>query len=152
GLSVTELKLFAPLAFTKTFAMLGAFLLGVLILPGLARFVWRRRPQPLPTVATARRRVARSVLTWEHTRAWPLVVSVGLVSTRSPLAGLAVLALGLFRLARPLLAPATVTRLTLLENVLAVLVVARALTMDWLPLGPGQGLVLNAVFVGLLLA
>lgn len=152
GLSATELKLFAPLAFTKTFAMLGAFLLGVLILPGFALFVLRRRPEALRTEATGWRRVARSVLRWEHTRDWLLVVLGGLVSTLSPLAGLAVLALGLFRLARPLLAPATVTRLTLLENVLAVLVVALALTMDWLPLGPGQGLVLNAVFVGLLLA
>jgi len=152
GLSATELKLFAPLAFTKTFAMLGAFLLGVLILPGFALFVLRRRPDALRTEATGWRRVARSVLRWEHTRDWLLVVLGGLVSTLSPLAGLAVLALGLFRLARPLLAPATVTRLTLLENVLAVLVVALALTMDWLPLGPGQGLVLNAAFVGLLLA
>ena len=152
GLSATELKLFAPLAFTKTFAMLGAFLLGVLILPGFALFVLRRRPEALRTEATGWRRVARSVLRWEHTRDWLLVVLGGLVSTLSPLAGLAVLALGLFRLARPLLAPATVTRLTLLENVLAVLVVALALTMDWLPLGPGQGLVLNAAFVGLLLA
>jgi copper/silver efflux system protein len=35
-----EGKLFRPLAFTKTFALLGAFLLGIIVLPALAHFVF----------------------------------------------------------------------------------------------------------------
>jgi Cu(I)/Ag(I) efflux system membrane protein CusA/SilA len=152
GLSATELRLFAPLAFTKTFAMAGALVLSVLILPGLALLVMRRRPEAPVTELHGWRRVRHSVLRWEHTRDWLLVVlGAGLLGF-APWAGLAVLALGSFRLARPLLHPGTVARLTLVENGLAVVAVALALTADWLPLGPARGLVLNVAFVGVLLA
>ena len=38
--SYYEGKLFRPLAFTKTFALLGAFILGIVVLPTLAHFVF----------------------------------------------------------------------------------------------------------------
>jgi copper/silver efflux system protein len=152
GLSATELRLFAPLAFTKTFAMIGALLLSVLILPGAALVVLRRRPAPPSTDATGWRRVSRSILRWEHTRDWLLLI-LGLgLSTVWPLAGLFVATLGAFRLARPLLSPAAVRHGTWIENAVAVVAVALVLTADWLPLGPARGLVVNALFVGLILA
>jgi copper/silver efflux system protein len=152
GLSATELRLFAPLAFTKTFAMIGALLLCVLILPGAALVVLRRRPGPPLTTATGWRRGVRSVLRWEHTRDWFLVLLGAILINYSVLAGVVVLALGLFRIVRPLLASNTVERITWIENAVAVLAVALALTADWLPLGPDKGLVINALFVGALIA
>lgn len=151
GLSATELRLFAPLAFTKTFAMVGALLLCVLILPGAALIVLRRRPGPPTTAATGWRRVVRSVFRWEHTRDWILLVLGAFLATVSILAGIVVMALGAFRLARPLLSSKVVDRATWLENMVAVVAVALALTADWLPLGPGTGFVVNALFVGALI-
>jgi copper/silver efflux system protein len=152
GLTSTELKLFAPLALTKIFAMLGALLVSLLVLPGLAVIVLRRRPEAPVTEATGLRRVVRSTLRFEHTRDFFLVALGVVLATRSLLAGLVVVGLGVFRLARPLLTEETVKRLTWVENTAAVLAVALALTADWLPLGPETGLFFNALFVFALLA
>lgn len=46
GLSASELRLFAPLALTKTFAMGSALLLAIVLLPGLALLTLRLRRQP----------------------------------------------------------------------------------------------------------
>lgn len=151
GLSASELRLFAPLAFTKTFAMAGALVLSVLILPGLALVVLRRRPSPPSTQARGFGRVLHSVFRWEHTRDWLILVLGAGVASYAPFAGSFVMALGIFRLARPLLSLKVVTRTTWLENAVAVLAVSMALTADWLPLGPGRSLLLNALFVGALL-
>jgi Cu(I)/Ag(I) efflux system membrane protein CusA/SilA len=62
GLSSTELRLFAPLAFTKTFAMGGAFVLALLILPGAALLVLRRSRSPRGALAARLERVRPYVL------------------------------------------------------------------------------------------
>lgn len=148
GLSATELRLFAPLALTKTFAMGGALVLSVLILPGAALLVLRRRPRPLPAGPAGWRRVMGSMLRWTHTRDWVVLLLGVLLAAHAWLPGLFVMLLGAFRLARPLLDERTVQRLTWAEIVIAVLAVSLALTLDWLPLGPGKGVALNALFVG----
>jgi copper/silver efflux system protein len=147
GLSSTELRLFAPLALTKIFAMLGALTLSLLVLPGFSVIVLRRRPEAPVTDATGFRRALRSTMRLEHTRDFFLVVLGVALATRALWAGALVVALGVFRLARPLLAEPTVKRLTQIENVVAVLAVALALTADWLPLGPEKGMVVNSLFV-----
>ncbi len=62
GLSSTELRLFAPLAFTKTFAMAGAFVLALLILPGAALLVLRRSRSPRGALGARLERVRPYVL------------------------------------------------------------------------------------------
>jgi copper/silver efflux system protein len=152
GLTEAELRLFAPLAFTKTFAMIGALLIAILLLPGAAHIVLRVRPGPVNGSVEGWRRIPRSMFRLEHTRDWVLVALGALLATLSWPAGILVAALGVVRLARPLLPPETVRRITWIELAVAVVAVALALTADWLPLGPGAGLVLNALFVGALLA
>ena len=49
GLSSAELRLFAPLAFTKTFAMMGILVIAIVILPGAAHLILRKQPQTHPT-------------------------------------------------------------------------------------------------------
>ncbi len=152
GLSSTELRLFAPLAFTKTFAMTGALLLALLVLPGAALIVFRRRPGAPSTNATGMRRVARSLFRAEHIRDW-VFLGLGLVLLRySLLGGLLVVFLGAYRLARPLLTTALNRRMTLAENIVAVVAVTLLLAEDWLPLGRSKGLVVNILFVGVLIA
>ena len=48
ALTASEGKLFRPLAFTKTFAMLGALLIAMLVLPALAHLLVRRYDRRLP--------------------------------------------------------------------------------------------------------
>lgn len=95
GLSSTELRLFAPLALTKTFAMSGALALAILILPGAALVVLRRRR---PDSSPLRPRVRRA------------------------------------------------------QNIVAIAAVTLLLAKNWLPLGQGAGFILNALFVGGLIA
>jgi len=59
-----------------------------------------------------------------------------------------VVALGLYRLARPLLGETANRRIALGENVLAGIAVALLLAEDWLPLGYRVGVGANVVFVG----
>jgi len=151
GLTATELRLFAPLAFTKTFAMGVALLLSILVLPAAALWVLRRRPVAPQTTAVGANRVWQSVRRRVHLRDWLLVI-LGLAVLQSTWGGVLVIALGGFRLARPLLAPSTTERWTMAETGITVVVVAVLLAKDWLPLGHGNGVVLNVVFVGVILA
>lgn len=161
GLSATELRLFAPLAFTKTFAMAGTLLLALLILPGAALLVLRRpvsrvslRPSAEPplTFRGKARGVASSMLRRAHLRDW-LFVTLGLVLLFvSVLGGLFVLLLGVHRLARPLLPESLGHKLERVEVAIAVVAVTFLLAQDWLPLGRSQGTLPNLLFVGLLVA
>lgn len=152
GLSSTELRLFAPLAFTKTFAMTGALVLSLLVLPGAALLVFRQRPGAPQTEATGGRLLLRSLFRAVHVRDWALVVLGGVLMRYSVLGGLLVLLLGVYRLARPMLTPAVARRVTLAENIVAIVAVTLLLAQDWLPLGKGEGILVNILFVGILIA
>lgn len=141
ALQAGEARLFTPLALTKTFAMLGALGLAVFVLPSVAFVVLRRPPEP-----------GLRPLHVQHLRDW-LLVALGLVLAwqLSPLAGLLVVVMGVYRLVRPGLSSALVTALDALELAIAALAVGLALTLDWLPLGPEGGTLGNALFVGVVL-
>ncbi|MEM6295506.1 MAG: efflux RND transporter permease subunit [Myxococcota bacterium] len=144
GLSSTELRLFGPLAYTKTFAMGAALLLALIVLPGAALIVLRARPKG---------RDARSLLRREHTRDWLMLGLGAVLLPHAPSLGCFVILLGGFRLARPRLSPRVVRAATWVENALAVAALTVLLADDWLPLGPEQDRVTNTLFVaGLLLA
>lgn len=151
GLSASELRLFAPLALTKTFAMLGAFLLSVCILPAAALFVLGPGPRSVSTEHSGFRRGARSVLRWVHVRDW-LLVALGIAFLRYSIGlGILIIVLGALRLLRPLL-PARALKLSHIFEIIAVAFgVALALTVSWMPLGPGLGLIKNGLFVCALL-
>lgn len=152
GLTASESRLFTPLALTKTYAMLGALGLGIMLLPLLAVMIMRRRPTA-PRAGVGRnaglQRVLRSVFRWEHLRDWLLLgLALTLLAWVHVWLGLLVLAMAMFRLARPLLSTRVVTIANIVENVLAIVVVGVALTIDWLPLGPELGIGPNIMFVG----
>ena len=133
-----EGKLFKPLAFTKTFALIASILMALTILPPLAHslFGWKME----------RRRLRRLV--------------GGLLLAAAVVVGLAlawwvgvVIALpGLYLLLKDLV-PARVARAgPWLANAAVVVAVGIILTLYWEPLGPERGLARNVVFVGGLLA
>lgn len=153
GLSQAELRLFAPLAFTKTFAMTATLLIALLVLPGAALMVFRRRREAAPLAGlTGVRRVLGSLLRWVHLRDW-LLVGLGMLLLRySAPAGLLVMLLGAWRLARPLLTRAVAERTRFAENIVVVASVTLLLADNWLPLGREKGFIASALFVGVLIA
>jgi Cu(I)/Ag(I) efflux system membrane protein CusA/SilA len=72
-------KLFRPLAYTKTFAMVGAAVIAVCLMPVLAYYLLRGRLR-LPdenVVSSTLRKLYRPVITWSLTHKW-VVVAVAL--------------------------------------------------------------------------
>ncbi len=148
GLTAAEARLFTPLAYTKTFAMTGALLLAMFVIPAMAHVVLRRHPTPLEN-GRGLKRVIASVLRIEHLRDWFILFAGVLLISVNPWAGLFVGLLGFSRLARPLVPKKVSTWVERLENVIAVFGISLALAADWLPLGAERGLLINAIFVGI---
>ena len=152
GLTASEGKLFKPLAYTKTFAMLAALFLAMIVLPAAAHLILRAK----------RKLAAEPARGWPAIRAewirprrivdWVLVVvGVVLAFTLSKVGGFIVIVAALASLAEPLL-PERWRRLpSLLVIAVAVLAVTVVLADYWLPLGPGQGWLKNRVFVAAIL-
>ena len=152
GLTATELRLFAPLAYTKTFAMAVALVLALVILPAAALVVFRVRPEPLADGSIGTTRRWRSIFRLAHLRDLALLV-LGIAALWVSLpGGLLVIVLALWRFARPLVNPDFVQRGELAENVLTVVLVSVLLIVDWLPLGQEAGVLLNLLFAGGLIA
>ena len=132
-----EGKLFKPLAYTKTFALIAAILLALTALPALAHLLF---------AADVRRLRVRRILYGGLILAglWSLTVLpwwVGILLTGT----------GIYHLTAPWI-PASLRRwMPRLGIGLTALLVAGFLAGRWLPLGPEQGTLRNFLFVALLL-
>ncbi|SFS45946.1 efflux RND transporter permease subunit [Lutibacter maritimus] len=128
-----EGKLFRPLAFTKTYALLGAFALGIVVLPALAHFIFG--------INYDKKRVKRT---------WGIILIVAgllLAITMHMWLPLALCLLGVNSLFEHKL-PAKVTKHSNRINVGIVLFIATFfLTKEWMPLGPQNSLLVNYLFV-----
>lgn len=133
-MEAAEGKLFKPLAYTKTFALIASIIIALTILPAAAHVLmgFRLRAGVVRTSAAA-------ALT-----AVGLVIAVFL----QPLGGLILAAFGAFYLSRPWLPTAVAKGLQWSANLVAVLVVLVVLAGAWEPLGPEPGVVGNSVFIG----
>ncbi len=142
GLTGSEGKMFTPLAYTKVFALTGAFVLGVVLIPPLAHLLLRR-PGVAPKGPMWKLMLGRAAsFDW-------VILALGLILLwmGTALAGVAVLIIAALRLARPLLPKAWGGRIKAVANGLAVLVVVVVLAQHWLPLGPDHSLAASVVFV-----
>ncbi len=137
-----EGKLFRPLAYTKTFALIASVLIAIVIIPPLAHVVFR-----------GARRARRKGYFWPGVL---VAAGVALAILSSWWVGLIVIAMGAHGLfgdrlsvRMPRLSPA-------IPLILVGLLITVALTRYWMPLGPGRGTFPNFWFVvivlGLLLA
>ncbi len=132
-MSGAEARLFGPLAFTKTYALLAAIFVALLLLPPLAAMVFRGQGPS---------RVVRRLITG-------FVAALGIPAL---MAGWGVVAALLFvwagwRLARARLTEAQRRAVILVANVLVVAVVLWVLAGHWAPLGPAAGTLTNLLFV-----
>ncbi len=128
-----EGKLFRPLAFTKTFALLGAFVLGIVVLPSLAQLIFginfdKKRVKRFWNVVLI---VIGILVAWKYQIFLPLVLIV----------------IGLYQLIEDRL-PSRITKYTQYLNIILVFfILSYYLTEEWLPLGPQISVIGNYLFV-----
>jgi len=139
-----EGKLFKPLAFTKTFALISSIVIALTVLPSgaMVLFCWK-----------ARRRIGRWILYGGLVAAGAVLGIYGLVEGMTPIAvsGAVLIALGLYSIFKDHLPRLAVRLAPWVANALAVMLVGLLLTQDWEPLGPTPGLVRNFIFVAVLI-
>jgi copper/silver efflux system protein len=152
-----EGKMFTPLAFTKTFVLVGSVIAALTIVPAAihvlvaGRVDWRRLHR-LMLIGLGLASVA--VTAWGIGERWTMVWIAGLIL-------LAIVIIHLFRdrlRTRPRRiverfdgAIAGIARIApWIASAIAVLAVGYVLTMVWEPLGPERGFIRNALFVALL--
>ncbi len=133
-LQAAEGKLFRPLAYTKTFALIASIVVALTILPAAAHVLMGFRIR-----AKSMRTVGASLLT---------VAGIAISIFVHPLAGAIIAAFGTFYLAQPYLPKAIARALLWSSNLVAVLIVLTALARAWEPLGPESGTLGNASFIG----
>ena len=132
-----EGKLFTPLAFTKTFALLASYLLGMIVLPTLAYYLFNFR---LDTKKT--RRIFNWVL---------IVAGVVIVAIWGTWPALALTAIGINNLLDPRW-PENRKHFTNLINIAITLLFAvYFLAIEWLPLGAHISNFTNYLFVGIII-
>lgn len=130
-----EGKLFGPLAFTKTSALVLSFAIAMLILPIAAWYVLDKKWDALRARAIVLVAVALVSVVL-------LVKGVALIGTLGLLLAFAGMAVILLELRGSSLAPRAHTAMTIVLAVSAVVVLSRA----WAPLGHGAGVLANGLF------
>ena len=126
-----EGRLFKPLAYTTTFALLASVIVALTVIPPVAHLLFRTPPR------------------WLRTAAGPVLITAG-VAGGAFFSWWVALALGLWggyvllQLLLPKHLAAWVPRLAI---PLAIAVVATVLTLDWMPLGVAAGVLRNFTFV-----
>lgn len=128
-----EGKLFKPLAYTKTFALLASVVVAVVILPPFAHMFLKERVS-----SRGRRLIVNFVIVL-------IGVVVGFVFLWWT--GALIASVGIYRLIEPLLPEKIRKRVGPLSILLAALLVLVILTHHWMPLGINKGTIRNLVFV-----
>ncbi|MCF8224790.1 MAG: efflux RND transporter permease subunit [Bacteroidales bacterium] len=151
-MQAAEGKLFGPLAFTKTFALVAALIVTLFILPTLSYFFFGARVK--------RRNVAR----WLNLALVPAGILA--IIFGAGLGGMVLLAFGITALLKEQLSVDSVDPeakgfaarmkqigLKTLEHshlIISVIAITWLLARYWLPLGPSKSLLTNFIFVGIL--
>lgn len=128
-----EGKLFRPLAFTKTFALLGAFVLGIVVLPALAHFIFgidydKKRVRRLWSFTL----IAAGILLTIYMHTWlPLTLCI----------------IGINNLYEHRWPEKYKIYTNHLNLALVLFLASFFLTEEWMPLGPQNSLIVNYIFV-----
>jgi Cu(I)/Ag(I) efflux system membrane protein CusA/SilA len=133
-----EGKLFKPLAFTKTFALVASVIVAITIIPPLTQVLF-----------TARFKKGK-------TQSWVNYSTMGfgilIMIFFKWWIGLVLLVSGIFHFVKPRVPEPKHKWFTWITNGFAILVVVTLLENDWQPLGPEKGLITNLLFVAGLIA
>ncbi len=132
-MQAAEGKLFKPLAFTKTFALIAAAIVALTIIPPFAQILFTGK-------ITGRylRKIIHIAL-----------IVLGFISmfVIAWWVGLLLIFTGVFHLTQRFIPKTRQRYLPYVTNGLAILVVITLLSGNWLPIGPEKGILLNMLFV-----
>ena len=128
-----EGKLFKPLAFTKTFALVASIVIALTVLPPMCHVLFCGR------ISGRKLRAALNVAL--------MALGIVLAVKVSLLIGAMVVMLGLYHLLEPRLPGWITKRVPVIAIILAALTVGVLLSRYWEPLGPERGSLRNLVFV-----
>lgn len=135
-----EGKLFAPLAFTKTFAMVGALLVGFVVLP-IFIHLFLLKPQNGKEINFS--------TIFQNIIATPsfLIAAVIFVISEMYFIALVLFTIAIFGIAISLASNAVAKKLRLIELIFVGIVVLFELSRSWMPLGFGESISINFIFV-----
>ena len=136
-MTAAEGKLFKPLAFTKTFALVASIIVALVVLPALAE---------LFVAAKMKRKYNHRVLS-----VLTILAGILVMAKISIFTGFVLVLLGTLPFVENKLPETLRKHKPWLVNGLAALLVAAFLAHHWMPLGPERGDVVNMVFVVLLI-
>ena len=138
AMQAAEGKLFRPLAFTKTFALLASFLLGIIVLPTLANILF--------SVRFDKKRISRIFNT--------ILIAAGILFAIvwKQIPALALVLIGINNLFEYRWPEKWKGMPNYINIAITLLVAVWYLTIEWLPLGASNSNVTNYLFVGLLIA
>jgi copper/silver efflux system protein len=128
-----EGKLFKPLAFTKTFALISSVIVAIALIPPFAHILFTRKKPRKET----KRIVAAGLMLLGCVIALKMTWWVGLI----------IVAGGIYYMFGELVPLKIHSKLFYVINGFFVAVVTIFLTAHWMPIGPGRGLILNLLFV-----
>ncbi len=136
-MEAAEGKLFKPLAYTKTFALIASIVIALTILPAAAHALmgFRIRSRSLRTMSA-------SLL---------LFAGLAIATTIHPMLGAVVSLFGAFFLIQPHIPDSVARTCRWSANIALVLIVLGALASSWEPLGPEPGAFGNALFIGVII-
>ncbi len=134
ALTGAEGKLFQPVAFTKTYALVASLIVAIVAIPPLAHILFTRRPFQTST------RVAINIVV--------ILAGVGIGYTSSWWLGAAIVIGAAYSLISLFLPEKVRGRVPNIANLAVVAVVIIFLSEHWLPLGPEIGWLRNLIFVG----
>ncbi|MCA8952653.1 MAG: efflux RND transporter permease subunit, partial [Planctomycetes bacterium] len=132
-----EGKLFQPLAFTKTFALVASIIVALTVIPPAAHILFTGSVRSARTKALMYCGLAASGLV--------------LAFTTSIVGGVLLLAFAAYQLVKHRLPGWTGNSGPLVVSIVVALFVLIELTQSWLPLGPSRGFLRNLAFVGILI-
>ncbi|OHB62772.1 MAG: acriflavine resistance protein B [Planctomycetes bacterium RBG_13_50_24] len=133
-----EGKLFKPLAFTKTFALIASIITALTIIPPAAHILFTAKFSP----RKARRYILGGLL---------IAASVMAAVWLGVWIGVLIGAIGLYHLLSDRIPQRARSRLPLVANIIAIGLVGVILARHWLPLGPENGMIRNLIFVVVLI-
>ncbi len=132
-MTAAEGKLFKPLAYTKTFALIASLIVSLTLMPPFAHMLLGRRIGLKPL-----RRVFNSL--------W-VVLGIILLLKGLSWAGVVLALYGLYLLLEERIPPRARDWITNSANWIMLALVGMLLTSTWLPLGPEKGFLRNAIFL-----
>jgi len=134
-MSGPEGKLFKPLAFTKSFALLASVLIALFIVPVLSYIFFTKEKKTSLRIPFKVKIIFFAIF---------LVAAFKI----APLLGMIVLFYGLYRILKDKIPHKNKMFVSKYSNWMAIMLVILFLTKNWMPLGFGKGLLLNLFFVG----